>query len=257
MDLIKLILRDDKNKIIESCVLMPEEAADKAREFVYLQGSDPHGNGIGAVKGKVSFEPVTQDNPKQEKSKFLKGYHGNYDTLLRAVKNGDLALMECRWKKTEAPVAVACAVERFAGGANFVPLAVLFAANPYELVIPMGRDLTSEPITNEEKLVAELHELEARAASIRMKLDLPQCITPVPQSTEEKKFMLHPMQCPVCDSKDIGAEGFDGEGRDVTSNCQCYACHASWKELYSLYGFINLERGDTNANDNPESGSTS
>lgn len=70
------------------------------------------------------------------KSKFLPGYKHNYDTLLRAANNGDLALMECTDQTTGELVAVLCAVNFDNGEYAFAPLARMLEGNPYEYLTP-------------------------------------------------------------------------------------------------------------------------
>jgi Family of unknown function (DUF6117) len=66
------------------------------------------------------------------------GYIANFETILRAAKNEDLALVECTNKQTGEPVYVVAAI----GGVGpddkmeVVPLALLFDGNPYEMLIP-------------------------------------------------------------------------------------------------------------------------
>ena len=65
----------------------------------------------------------------------------NFDTLRRAMLAGDAALLECQSIPTGSPVAVVCAANRLAGGgAEFIPLAMLFTENPYRAVNPPNRD---------------------------------------------------------------------------------------------------------------------
>ena len=65
------------------------------------------------------------------------GYKQNFDTLHRAMLAGDAALMECQLTATGEVVAVVCAANRLAGGgAEFVPLAMLFADDPYHAINP-------------------------------------------------------------------------------------------------------------------------
>ena len=65
----------------------------------------------------------------------------NFDTLRRAVLAGDAALLECQLVATASPVAVICAANRLPdGGAEFLPLAVLFTDNPYQAVNPPHPD---------------------------------------------------------------------------------------------------------------------
>jgi hypothetical protein len=68
---------------------------------------------------------------------LLQGHKAHFETLLRAAGAGDLALMDCTQRKSGLPVPVLCAANRFDDGSiAFVPLAMLFDDNPYELVDP-------------------------------------------------------------------------------------------------------------------------
>jgi hypothetical protein len=65
------------------------------------------------------------------------GYKKNFETLRRAVFQGDAALMECQVAATGEVVAVVCAVNRLPNGdVEFVPIATMFAGNPYEMLNP-------------------------------------------------------------------------------------------------------------------------
>ena len=65
------------------------------------------------------------------------GHRRNFDTLRDAFLTGDAALMECQLTATGEAVAVLCATNRLAdGGTEFVPFAMLFNGNPYEIVNP-------------------------------------------------------------------------------------------------------------------------
>lgn len=79
------------------------------------------------------------------KSKFLSGYKGNFDTLLRAAGAEHLALMDCRRTDTGEQVAVVCAVnitldDRGERQFDFVPLAAMISGNPYEQLDPPNPD---------------------------------------------------------------------------------------------------------------------
>jgi hypothetical protein len=60
----------------------------------------------------------------------------NFQTLLRAAENGDLALMECADALTGEPRYVICAVGREGSDFLFVPFGHLAAENPYEAYDP-------------------------------------------------------------------------------------------------------------------------
>ena len=60
----------------------------------------------------------------------------NFQTLMRAAENGDLALMECADAESGAPCYVICAVGCDGGEYLFMPLGHLAAGNPYEAYHP-------------------------------------------------------------------------------------------------------------------------
>jgi hypothetical protein len=65
------------------------------------------------------------------------GYKRNFNTLRRAFRAGDTALMECQMAATGEAVAVICAANRQPDGSvEFVPFATMFPGNPYEAVNP-------------------------------------------------------------------------------------------------------------------------
>lgn len=65
------------------------------------------------------------------------GHKANFNNLVRAAKNGDIALMQCTDAKTGEEVAAVCMVNRDAeGNVEFAPVAKLFNSNPYEELLP-------------------------------------------------------------------------------------------------------------------------
>lgn len=64
----------------------------------------------------------------------------NYETLLRAVKEGQIALLSCEEKDTGRKVPTICAVNFDGEDYEFVPLARLFDSNPYEILNPPAID---------------------------------------------------------------------------------------------------------------------
>ncbi len=69
------------------------------------------------------------------------GHKRNFNTLRRAFRAGDAALMECQLAATEETAAVLCAVNRLPdGGFEFVPFATMFPGNPYQAVNPPNPD---------------------------------------------------------------------------------------------------------------------
>lgn len=67
---------------------------------------------------------------------ITKGYKANFETLQKAVRNGDVCLMECTLQATGKPVFVICAVHKDETDFVMTPLAKLFDGNPYEEVLP-------------------------------------------------------------------------------------------------------------------------
>lgn len=63
-------------------------------------------------------------------------YRTNFDTLLRAARAGDLALLECADAVTGTPRYVLCAVGRDAGDYVMTPFGHLAGGNPFELYVP-------------------------------------------------------------------------------------------------------------------------
>ena len=60
-----------------------------------------------------------------------KGHKQNFQTLVDAFNNGDVALMECELAATKEIVAVICAANRLPDGEiQFAPFAMLFNGNP-------------------------------------------------------------------------------------------------------------------------------
>lgn len=60
----------------------------------------------------------------------------NFQTLLRAAQDGNLALMECLDAGTKAPRFVLCAVGREDGDYVFTPFGHLADGNPYDAYLP-------------------------------------------------------------------------------------------------------------------------
>ncbi|MBY5345607.1 hypothetical protein E0H35_35395 [Rhizobium leguminosarum bv. viciae] len=64
----------------------------------------------------------------------------NFDTLLRAAADGNLALMECLDAVTREPRYVLCAVGRTDGEYVFTPFGHLADGNPYDAYLPPDPD---------------------------------------------------------------------------------------------------------------------
>lgn len=71
-----------------------------------------------------------------------KPYRRNFETLLRAARAGDLALLECTDAVTHQPRYVICAVGRGADGDYLMtPFGHMHDGNPYEAYRPPDSDL--------------------------------------------------------------------------------------------------------------------
>ncbi len=65
------------------------------------------------------------------------GHRLNFDTLLRAAREQDLALVECQNQETGEMLPVICAVNPTDDGENLlIPLAQMFNVNPYDFLTP-------------------------------------------------------------------------------------------------------------------------
>lgn len=63
-------------------------------------------------------------------------YRRNFQTLLQAAEQGDLALMECTDAQTGEPRYVICAVGRDGSDYLFTPFGHLHDGNPFEAYLP-------------------------------------------------------------------------------------------------------------------------
>ena len=63
-------------------------------------------------------------------------YARNFDTLLRAAADGNLALMECTDAVTGVPRYVICAVGRADGDYVMTPFGHLHDGNPFDAYLP-------------------------------------------------------------------------------------------------------------------------
>jgi len=64
----------------------------------------------------------------------------NFETLVRAAADGNLALMECTDVVTDEPRYVICAVARDGEDYVFTPFGHLADGNPYEAYVPPSAD---------------------------------------------------------------------------------------------------------------------
>lgn len=68
------------------------------------------------------------------------GHKKNLATLIRAAKQGRLAIVECQRKDTKATINVICAIGNDGEEFNIVPFAQLFDGNPYDELNPPNPD---------------------------------------------------------------------------------------------------------------------
>ena len=72
---------------------------------------------------------------------LAKGHRTNLETITRAAKNADLAVLECQDRLTRAPVPVLVAIHQDDEGQFvFTPLARMFIGNPYEELLGPGEE---------------------------------------------------------------------------------------------------------------------
>ena len=65
----------------------------------------------------------------------------NFETLCRAVRDGNVVVMECQLAATQEVVAVICAVNSTESDElEFAPFAIMFSNDPYETVNPPNPD---------------------------------------------------------------------------------------------------------------------
>ena len=69
----------------------------------------------------------------------------NFETLLRAAEDGNLALMECADARTGETRYVICAVSRDGTEFVFTPLGHLADGNPFDAYLPPSDPLTDPP----------------------------------------------------------------------------------------------------------------
>lgn len=72
----------------------------------------------------------------------------NFETLCRAIRNGDVVLLDCRHRTTGELISVVCATNQMDGGLlQFVPLARMLDANMGEFLF---RAVCVDPPPNPE-----------------------------------------------------------------------------------------------------------
>lgn len=91
----------------------------------------------------------------------VEGHAPNLETIIKAAKRGDLALMECKRVSDGKIVAVLCCVGRQGNEYIFAPMAEMFEDNPYEQWLPpevVDAGGTVHPVKDAIKSVIELAE---------------------------------------------------------------------------------------------------
>ncbi len=77
-------------------------------------------------------------------------YIRNFQTMLRAAEQGDLALLECADAVTGAPRYVLCAVSLQGSDYVMTPFGHLHDGNPYEAYVPPGGSRLAAPEPSRE-----------------------------------------------------------------------------------------------------------
>lgn len=73
-----------------------------------------------------------------------KGYKKNFETFLRAAKNGDVALTDCYDIVEKKSVRMLTAISFVDGEYVMAPIAVMVDCDPYERYLPPGYDVQEE-----------------------------------------------------------------------------------------------------------------
>lgn len=90
---------------------------------------------VGRVRPANTITP-SEPGPSSGQSPpaLLDGYQSNFETLLKAAKNGDLVLISAIRKSDRQPVALICATQRNEDDTiTPVPFAEMVNGNPFEL----------------------------------------------------------------------------------------------------------------------------
>lgn len=73
----------------------------------------------------------------KRKRTIVEGHKKNFQTLIDAIKNDQVCIMDCKLRETGEPVATICVINETAGGEiEMVPFAAFFNGNPFELLSP-------------------------------------------------------------------------------------------------------------------------
>lgn len=62
----------------------------------------------------------------------------------------------------------------------------------------------------------------------------------MPKLTSEEYTKHNGYICPNCGSDNISGEGIDIIGNEAQQDCVCSDCGASWIDVYTLTGYVNL-----------------
>lgn len=72
------------------------------------------------------------------------GYRHNFNQLLRAARNNDLALVETTRKRNGKPVFVVCAITTKDDGSVFmIPMAMMFDGDPFAMLNPPAPEVST------------------------------------------------------------------------------------------------------------------
>lgn len=63
-------------------------------------------------------------------------HKADFDTLVKAIKAGDVALLEHELAATGETAAVLCTAVRVSSKVEYFPFAMLFTGNPYKVIQP-------------------------------------------------------------------------------------------------------------------------
>jgi hypothetical protein len=92
---------------------------------------------LGRLPASIASDPSTAPDPSPADAGKLAGYQvANFETMKRAICNGDGALMYCQDIEAGKMVAAVCAVARDSSGYVLTPFAIMIDGNPYERLIP-------------------------------------------------------------------------------------------------------------------------
>lgn len=113
------------------------EAAKRLKKNKAFEATE-YGAAIAALQkvlDQVEIKVIPRAPKPKKLPKLLKGYRDNFNTMLRAANNGDLALVSAIRKSDNQPIALVCAMQAIDEGKSImpVPFAVMIEGDPFEL----------------------------------------------------------------------------------------------------------------------------